>query len=400
MVNAGTEADPVSLEMIWNASQTAASLNVDLPAGEYVYSLPIFGAGSLELTINGVKTEFNADPMGFDPSTVVINNETGANAVYSIKVAPPAGTMYNPDPLEMGYNEAELIYADYQMMRCFAFTAEEDTLLALTMMGDNWYFWGMMQDANGTTTAWIDGHDAMTEPMVTMQVIKVAAGETFVLILGTVDGSETVTFNAMTYAGTEEDPIMVEFNWDENYTAATLNIDLPAGEFVLGTRGLIGTVLTANGEEIDYVVSGSMRNPDLFMLTNDGESSAIFELALSYPPAAPGTLDNPEVIELGEHTVEVGADNMDGHYFSWTAEEDGTLTIVISSEMNWYLMAWNNGNFDYEGIDHWSGDHPGEDTFTIEVKAGDEIIIVVNVYDDENGLQVAGEVTVALDFNA
>jgi hypothetical protein len=202
----------------------------------------------------------------------------------------------------------------------------------------------------------------------------------------------------MTYAGTEEDPIMVEFNWDENYTAATLNIDLPAGEFVLGTRGLIGTVLTANGEEIDYVVSGSMRNPDLFMLTNDGESSAIFELALSYPPAAPGTLDNPEVIELGEHTVEVGADNMDGHYFSWTAEEDGTLTIVISSEMNWYLMAWNNGNFDYEGIDHWSGDHPGEDTFTIEVKAGDEIIIVVNVYDDENGLQVAGEVTVALTF--
>jgi hypothetical protein len=68
--------------------------------------------------------------------------------------------------------------------------------------------------------------------------------------------------------------------------------------------------------------------------------------------------------------------------------------------MNWYLMAWNNGNFDYEGIDHWSGDHPGVDTFTIEVKAGDEIIIVVNVYDDENGLQVAGEVTVALDFNA
>ncbi len=397
MTYAGTEADPVALEMVWNASQTAASLNVDLPAGEYVYSLPIFGAGSLELTINGVVTEFNADPMGWDPSTVVINNESETNAVYSIKIAPPSGTMYNPDPLQMGETVAELIYADYQMMRCYAFTAEEDTLLALTMMGDNWYFWGMMQDATGATTAWIDGHDVMTEPVVSMQVVKVAAGETFVLILGTVDGSETVTFNAMTYAGTEEDPIMVEFNWDEDWTSATLNIDVPAGEYVFGTRGLTGVILTANGEEIPYVPGATMRDPALFVLNNEGETNAVFELALSYPPAAPGTMDNPEVVEEGEHVVEIKENNFEGYFLSWTAEEDGVLTITVSAETFWYLMAYNV-NSDEEFIDHWSDKEPDVNTFTINVKAGDEVIIAVNNYDLENGMAPAGVVTVNLDF--
>ena len=387
---AGTAENPVCLELIPNGANTAWALNADLPAGEYVYSMNIMSS-IFELTINGELTSYTTDPMGWDPATVVINNTEETNAVFEIELNYPAGTMYNPDELELGYQEGQMIMFD-SLSHWYSYTATEDTLLAIELMGENWYYWGVYMNADGsfdfsrmTTTYYADA-----DPLVPMTVIKLAAGETFALCIGTIDGSEIVEFSAMTYAGTEEDPVLFNYCWIETETGMALNADLPAGEYVYGARNINAMTLTVNGVETEFV-PGQGRMPCIFTINNT--EAGVVALELNMPV---GSMDNPEVVEDGEHTVEIEEGTFAEYWYSYIAPGDGTLTVTVSSTGG-YVFAVNNETAGIYGDYQWSNENP-VNPMTIDVKEGDVVMIMVGAYDPELGMGAGATITVDLLF--
>ena len=390
---AGTAEDPVYLPLIPNAANTAWELNADLPAGEYVYSMDI-GSTIFVLTVNGELTEFTADPMGWDPATVVINNTEETNAVFEIELNYPAGTMYNPDELELGYQEGQMIMFD-SLSHWYSYTATEDTLLAIELMGENWYYWGVYMNADGSFdfSRMTATYSADAEPLVPMTVIKLAAGETFALCIGTIDGSELVEFNAMTYAGTAEDPVLINFRWNDENTGASIMADLPAGEYVYGQYRISGMALTVNGEAVEYV-DGGWFGPCTFTINNETGNNAVYNLELVYPE---GHMMNPDMAELGDNLADIMANNYEGYFFNWIAPEDGTLTVTVTSDGGWFFTVQNETQGLY-GEDHWCDDDPVVNTETIEVKAGDLIVIVVGTFDPVTYERPAGQVNVNLQF--
>ena len=388
-VYAGDASDPVYLPIIWNNQGTAAALNADLPAGEYVYSLDVYST-VLQVTINGELAALNIDPMGWDPSTVVINNTGDDNAVFTIEVNYPVGTMFNPDELELGYQEGQMIMFD-SLSRWYSYTATEDTLLAIELMGENWYYWGVYMNADGSYdySRMTATYSADADPLVPMTVIKLAAGETFALCIGTIDGSEIVEFSAMTYAGTEEDPILFNYCWTETETGRALNADLPAGEYVYGAR-INGMVLTVNGVETEYT-PGMGRYPCTFTINNT--ESGVVALEANVPV---GSIDNPEIVDEGEHTVEIEAETYTQYWYSFTAPDDGTLTVTVSSTAG-YLFVVNNVTAGIYSDEQWSDEDP-VNPMTIQVAAGDVVHIMVAAYDSELGLGAGATITVDLQF--
>ena len=388
-VYAGTAENPAYLPLRANEANTAWTLNAELPAGEYVYSAQI-GSTIFELTVNGEKTEFNADPMGWDPATFVINNTEESSAVFEIEVNYPAGTMFNPDELVLGYNEGQMIMFD-SLSHWYVYTATEDTLLAIEMIGANWYYWGVYLNADGSFdySRMTATHAADEETLVPMTVIKLAAGESFALCIGSIDGSEIVEFFAMTYAGTEEDPIMFNYCWTETESGMTANADLPAGAYVYGAR-INGMTLTVNGVETEYV-PGMGRYPCLF--TIDNAEAGVVALEANMPV---GSMDNPEKVEEGEYTVEIEEESYEAYWYSFVAPADGQLTITVSSTAG-YVFAVNNVTAGIYSDEQWSDENP-VNPMTIDVKEGDVVMIMVGAYDPELGMGAGATITVNLQF--
>ena len=379
---------PIEITFMWNEQYTAAAINVDMPAGEYTFNM--WNGSGMQLTVDGVVTEMTGDGW-FDP--IMFNVSVAEAGVVAMELSYPTGTYYNPEELQLGENAAE-IEEFSQQGYWYTFTATEDCLFVLNMVSDNWFYSAMIQRADGSF-GYPDGHYSAEDVVVPVQVLDLKAGDMLLLNFGTSDyAAATVEFVAMTYAGTEEDPVMLEFVWNEDWTAATLNADLPAGEFVYGAY-IAGTILTVNGVETEYV-PGGWRTPCLFTINNTATTNTVFNLGLTYPL---GTFDNPDLIEgEGNFTVEVNEDS-EGYFLNWIAEEDGTLTVTMVTETNWYFTV-NNVTAGIYGDAHWSDDEPLVTTVTIDVTAGDVIEIIVNTYVPENFAHPAGELTITLEFNA
>ena len=123
-------------------------------------------------------------------------------------------------------------------------------------------------------------------------------------------------------AGSEQNPIIIEWNWDDAYTNATASVTVAAGETVY-FNGQTGMILTVNGVETE-------QNDGVFAITNSGDAEATYELALATPLGAYG---NPESIELPfEDTNSLAADA--SYYYIWTATEKGTVTLTVTDGAN------------------------------------------------------------------
>ena len=283
----------------------------------------------------------------------------------------------------------------------YTYTAESDCLFALSMYSDNWFYSAMIQRADGTYY-YPDGHYAGEMDAdgnfinVTMQVLELKAGDVVLLNFGTADyAAATVEFSAAVYAGTEEDPVLIDFLWNDEYSSASVMADLPAGEYVYGQYRLSGMALTINGEEVAYV-DGGWYGPCIFTINNETGNNAVFALELSY---SEGHMMNPDMAELGDNVADVKANNYEGYFFNWIAPEDGTLTVTVTSDGGWFFTVQNETKGIY-GDDHWCDDDPVVNTETIQVKAGDLIVIVVGVFDPETYERPAGQVNVNLQFQA
>ena len=197
--------------------------------------------------------------------------------------------------------------------------------------------------------------------------------------------------------GSQENPIFVDFAYNETNTGATATVTVPAGATVYYQAYCSGMILSINGENMGVQTAEYPRMPVVFSITNDGEADAEYALAISYPA---GTMDNPAQIVLGDNTATIEAGNSQGYFFTYTAQEAGTLTFTISGEAGW-VYAINNLTTGKYGDQHWFDDDPVVNPEVIEVAAGDEIQIMVNTYDPADMWNnPAGTITVSVAVGA
>ena len=124
--------------------------------------------------------------------------------------------------------------------------------------------------------------------------------------------------------GSEKNPIYIEWNWNDEYSAATASVTVEAGVTAYYS-GVNGMILTANGAELEMNAEG------VFCLSNTTDAAVTYELALATPV---GAYNNPEVIESLPFTGSESLGENGSYSYIWTATEDTTVVLDITDGAN------------------------------------------------------------------
>lgn len=112
-----------------------------------------------------------------------------------------------------------------------------------------------------------------------------------------------------------------------------------------------------------------------------------------------GQYENPEIIdEIGNVSAELAEEN-EGYYFKWVANENGKLTITISSDKD-CLLTLNNLTSGKQTDMAYSSDAPYTAEASVEIAVGDVILIQVGTFDPSYGDNPAGEIKVSFAIEA
>ena len=209
-------------------------------------------------------------------------------------------------------------------------------------------------------------------------------------------------------SGTAENPILIA----GEFPIVTAKLEPGAQVYysVFGAGGMILTIedpdaVVTVGEQIwtavDGVVTGEVvsanpREPVVMAVGNSGETAKSFTVNFAFKP---GNMMNPAQLVLDDYnTAVIGTGNTDGFWYTWTAQEDGILTVTMP-EGNWMYLINNITGSVYGELQY----SDGEDTLSIvelEVSAGDELNIMVCTYDPANPYEApAGELQIYATFS-
>ena len=201
--------------------------------------------------------------------------------------------------------------------------------------------------------------------------------------------------------GTKNDPFLMIPAEDKTVTTYSI----PAGEsqyYAIYRVG--GTILTIENENVSVEYEGIpyiakkgkvvvkiayalASDAILFEICNEGESDEAFLLQFENPE---GTMANPKSVEniSDDNSVSIPAGNETGYHFKYIAEKDGTLRFYMTASVASLLSVTNNST---------SANRTSEETeaeyVEIEVKAGDELIIVVGAQRDKRNNIPAVDIT-------
>ena len=433
---------PIEIEFQWNDEWTEGYATVNVPAGKTVW-FASYGINNMELFVDGVyhSTMPAMDRMNWGPATFALTNDTEEDATYELTLKWPVGTDYNPDQLPINDSVVLELPADLQGGYVYGWFATEDGTLTVTVEGD---FWCYTLNNWGSPDTWNDDiyGDYMTAANGDSNVVtmEVKAGDEVVLMVGSDDGNwgmpaTTLTITTtLTTGGNEggneepacehgntefqydeennmyevcldcgevvatylygcfDNPIMVDFMWNDDYTAASAIVTVPAGQTLwFGQYRIGGLTLTINGEDMGVLEDMGWYYPTMFAITNDGTEDATYELVLTYPL---GSYENPYVLEeLGQFVVDLELYN-NGAYYKWVATADGTLTLTIEGQ---YWIYFVNNETEGTWGDRFYGVDGDPNTYSVEVKAGDVLLIGFGTL-DENWMTPASTLVVTLEL--
>lgn len=411
----GSEQNPI---LIYNQGAT-----IEAAAGQTVYCqsfvggmiMNITGEGEFTVVYNGKEyasvdgtistQEISGNRM--NPAAFTLVNGDAA-ATYTVSFEAPLGSMDNPDTLVLDYNYANISAGSQGYY--YTWTAENDGILTLSMPESIGWTYTIHNLTAGTygDSQWSDSN-----PVVNPATVTVAAGDELQIIVCTYDPADSwnapagelaiyATFSSL--PGTESNPIMfVDQNPDTNSIEDLMSVEAGATKYYTGRVG--GLTMTVAAENISIEYEGTVYTPvdgvitinvvnagffapaPVFAVTNTGDEDAVYDVTFSYPL---GSFENPAQLVMGPNSADVAGAGQ-GYYFSWIAEEDGKLTIDMTSS-NWTYTINNNTQYGY-GDNHASDDEPVVASETISVAAGDEIQIVIGTAD-----YAAGEVTLNASF--
>ena len=144
--------------------------------------------------------------------------------------------------------------------------------------------------------------------------------------------------------------------------------------------------------------------PDTFTpatigIGNSGTETETFKVSLS---ALKGSHDNPYSLTLGEVDVSVAAGNEQGVYYTYTATEDGTLTLQCLSatsgiKYSYYLYNLSSSvmnTLEADGV----ADGSGNVSVSIKAKKGQTVQVCVSTLPDGNNSYPAGNFKFKVSF--
>ena len=225
-------------------------------------------------------------------------------------------------------------------------------------------------DANGVATLELDEADYTVK--VTLEGYTGEASYSFA------EGATTITVQltkveAEVVAGTTaENPLEVTF--DRRTMSATVTV--PANStYYFSAYSIAGMTLTANGTAVEVTSSMYPMMPSTFSITNSTADAVEYALLVTYPV---GSMNNPAKLVMGNNAANIEA-NSQGYFYSFVAENAGSLTITMTGE-NWTYVINNMTSYAY-GDTHFSDDDTVVTSETITVKKGDQIEIVIGTVD-------------------
>ena len=401
-VDFGGELIPIDLTTDLRADMTAT---VIVPAGKTYSYLAYNMPNGMEMTINGESSIMSVAPGAAYEWT--ITNDGAEDAEYVITIGFPVGHSENPKVIEeMNWYSDEVTQALGDTDGFFyIYTATETGEVTLYFNAeydaeDN-VIEGNVRDISVTNlntyankTLLNDGVDYYGLQLT----VPVEAGQQLLINTSWVEDADGNAYPAGTYSwtgnfayptGSEQNPIVIEWTWDENYTTATATVNAEEAAYYTGNDGMI---LTANGEEVEMDEMG------VFYL-----EAGNYELVLSTPVGAQA---NPEVIEdMNDYSDPNSLAEGESYYYIWTATEDGTVTLDINDGAN--ITVDNQTTYEqfklaeYAYSDDWTEflGWTAQENLQIEVSAGDVLKIEVVGYSSESAWDVpAVEYTLTGDF--
>ena len=202
----------------------------------------------------------------------------------------------------------------------------------------------------------------------------------------------------MDVPGTAETNV-IEAGASEYYTTTASNTVLTFNSQNL-TVEYEGVVYAAQNGVVSLYVEGGFdpltweNKPIVFKVTNIGTAAASFTASYNFPV---GHQQNPDALILGDNTQEFTAGD-EAYYYTWTANDKGTLTINISGTNGWFYVVNNLTANQYS--DWMYSTDEGNETYVIEVEAGDVIQIQIMSWDADVYGSSDGSVTVNVDFSS
>ena len=213
------------------------------------------------------------------------------------------------------------------------------------------------------------------------------------------DGSEENTEDG---AGTEEDTeesteaVGSENNPIELGGVTEFDVEVKAGEKVYYNLYRVNDMIFTLEDADAYVICGGetyeptegvitfvMKAEDFYtpvsvVFGNSGNEDKVYKVTLGMKE---GTFGNPFVLEMGEFTTEIEAGNDQGVYYLYTVTEDGIVTIknidATEGVVHGYVL-YNLTTY----VQRTLGED-GDTEVSIEVHAGDELMVTVAVLPDE-----------------
>jgi len=382
----GTETNPLSIDSLltWNEDQTEATATVTVPAATTSYFT--VSVGGMLMSING-EGAIALEGSRWMPESFTITNDGTEAAEYILKITYPAGSVDNPEEITDGEVSVELA-ADSQGYY-YTYTAYErgDLTIAIAAADAEGNELGWTYVVNNMTTyAYGDTQWSDSDPVVNPYTVSVNKGDQIQIMVNTYDpdnkwsspaGTVTVTTSFAPAYGTEANPIMPEWNWNDSYNEATATVTVPANTTNYYSITSYGMLLTVNdGEPIE--TTGSFWMPQIINIANDSDADAEYTLHLYYPVGSP---ENPQPMVIGTNSAVIEAGDENGYNFGWTATESGVLVFTMETADGW-TYSINNLTKGLYGDTQWSDE--GSAVSALYVREGDEIQIMVNTYDPEN----------------
>ena len=407
---AGTEQNPEMIEFSMDESYTQGYATVTIPA-KTTYYFQAYGIGGMELFVNEEAYMLLPEVMGRMPVVFTLTNETEEEATYELRIAYPAGHQMNPAELMVytegeswdvaeGQNVASVSEGSWNgyTYRWFAPKAGE-----LTITVSNGRAGWSYSITNLNTYAQTDLHSSYDVPNVNTETITVNAGDEIMISVNscgesysdvTPAGDIHFTASFAPIVGTEENPLQVEWNWNDAWTEATATITVPANTSIFASFTNGGMLLTVNDDE-PVMITGNGWMPQVLEFKGAEEGETVYNLKMSSPA---GTYDNPAELVIGENSCEI-EENSNGYTYKWIAEADGDLTITMGDNVASWSYVVNNLTTYMYGETYSSNDEVVVASQTIPVAAGDEIQITINTaYDWEAWSSPAGTVTFTAEF--
>jgi hypothetical protein len=226
-----------------------------------------------------------------------------------------------------------------------------------------------------------------SDPVVNPGTVTVNKGDVLEIMVNAYDPANpwttpaaelTITADFAYAAGTAQNPIFVEWTWNEEQTEATASVTVHAGKTYNFAAYVSGMEMTINGE-VYGTLNGSRWMPATFTITNDGAEAATYELKIYYPA---GTQMNPAQLVIGNNTAVIAEGNNQGYFFTYTATETGALVITMPAG-DWMYVINNMTTYQY-GDMQWSDSDPVVNPAVVSVNEGDVLEIMVNSYDPAN----------------